>query len=59
MQVSEAAGVASAAGIHIQTSMIVSLVLAALLTVGAFFLYRGRQKLLGPGGWAVLRPVLP
>ena len=45
MQVSEAAGVASAAGIHIQTSMIVSLVLAALLTVGAFFLYRGRQKL--------------
>ena len=45
MQVSEAAGVASAAGIHIQTSMIVSLVLVALLTVGAFFLYRGRQKL--------------
>ena len=45
MQVSEAAGVASAAGIHIQTSMIVSLVLATLLTVGAFFLYRGRQKL--------------
>lgn len=45
MQVSEAAGVASAAGIHIQTSMIVSLVLAALLTVGAFFLYRSRQKL--------------
>ena len=45
MQVSEAAGVASAAGIHIQTSMIVSLVLAALLTVGSFFLYRGRQKL--------------
>lgn len=45
MQISEAAGVASAAGIHIQTSMIVSLVLAALLTVGAFFLYRGRQKL--------------
>ena len=45
MQVSEAAGVASAAGIHIQTSMVVSLVLAALLTVGSFFLYRGRQKL--------------
>ena len=45
MQVSEAAGVASAAGIHIQTSMIVSPVLAALLTVGSFFLYRGRQKL--------------
>ena len=45
MQVSEAAGVASAAGIHIQTSMIVSLVLAALLTMGSFFLYRGRQKL--------------
>ena len=45
MQVSEAAGVASAAGIHIQTSMIVSLVLSALLTVGSFFLYRGRQKL--------------
>ena len=45
MQVSEAAGVASAAGIHIQTSMVVSLALAALLTMGAFFLYRGRQKL--------------
>ena len=45
MQVSEAAGVASAAGIHIQTSMVVSLVLAVLLAVGSFFLYRGRQKL--------------
>ena len=44
-QVSEAAGVASAAGIHIQTSMILSAVLVLVLTVGSFFLYRGRQKL--------------
>lgn len=34
MQVSEAAGVASAAGIHIQTSMIVSIVVVLVLTVG-------------------------
>lgn len=45
MQVSEAAGVASAAGIHIQTSMIVSIVLILLAAVGAFFLYRHRPKL--------------
>ena len=44
-QVSEAAGVASAAGIHVQTSMILSAVLVLVLTVGSFFLYRGRQKL--------------
>ena len=44
-QVSEAAGVASAAGIHIQISMVVSIVLVAVLTVGSFFLYRGREKL--------------
>ena len=43
-QVSEAAGVASAAGIHIQTSMVVSAVLVLVLTVGSFFLYRGRRK---------------
>ena len=43
-QVSEAAGVASAAGIHIQTSMVVSLILVAALTVGSFFLYKGRNK---------------
>ena len=45
MQVSEAAGVASAAGIHVQTSMVVSGVVVLALTVGSFFLYRGRQKL--------------
>ena len=46
-QISEAAGVASAAGIHIQTSMVISLILVAALTVGSFFLYKGRNKL----GW--------
>ena len=45
MQVSEAAGVAAAAGIHIQTSMVVSIVIIVLLVVVSFFLYRGRQKL--------------
>ena len=45
MQVSEAAGVASAAGIHVQKSMVVSGVVVLALTVGSFFLYRGRQKL--------------
>ena len=45
MQVSEAAGVASAAGIHVQTSMVLSGVVVLALTVGSFFLYRGRQKL--------------
>lgn len=44
-QVSEAAGVASAAGIHIQTSMVVSIVIILLLLVASFFLYRGRKKL--------------
>ena len=43
-QVSEAAGVASAAGIKIQTSMIVTIVVELALTVGSFFLYRGRHK---------------
>ena len=47
MQVSEAAGVASAAGIHIQTSMIVSIAVVLVLVVGSFFLYRKRAKL----GW--------
>ena len=42
-QVSEAAGVA--AGIHIQTSMVVSIVIILLLLVASFFLYRGRKKL--------------
>ena len=41
MQVSEAAGVASAAGIHVQKSMVVSGVVVLALTVGSFFLYRG------------------
>ena len=40
MQVSEAAGVASAAGIHVQKSMVVSGVVVLALTVGSFFLYR-------------------
>ena len=44
-QVSEAAGVASAAGIHIQTSMVVSIVIILLLLMASFFLYRGRKKL--------------
>ena len=44
-QVSEAAGVASAAGIHIQTSMVISIVIILLLLVASFFLYRGRKKL--------------
>ncbi len=43
-QVSEAAGVASAAGIKIQTSMVVSIAAVLALTVGSFFLYRGRHK---------------
>lgn len=43
-QVSEAAGVASAAGIKIQTSMIVTIVVELALTVGSFFLFRGRHK---------------
>ena len=45
MQVSEAAGVASPAGNHVQKSMVVSGVVVLALTVGSFFLYRGRQKL--------------
>ena len=44
MQVSEAAGVASAAGIKIQTSMIVTIIVVLVLMVGSFFLYRGRHK---------------
>ena len=43
-QVSEAAGVASAAGIKIQTSMIVTVVVEQALMAGRFFLYRGRHK---------------
>ena len=47
-QVSEAAGVASAAGLHIQTSMVVSIALVLVLTVGSFFLYRGRAGVRWP-----------
>ena len=47
MQVSEAAGVASAAGIHVQKSMVVSGVVVLALTVGSFFLYRGVRSCLG------------
>ena len=43
-QVSEAAGVASAAGIKIQTSMIVTVVVELALMAGSFFLSRGRHK---------------
>ena len=43
-QVSEAAGVASAAGLKIQTSMVVTIIVVLALTVGSFFLYRGRHK---------------
>ena len=43
-QVSEAAGVESAAGIKIQTSMIVTAVVELALMAGSFFLYRGRHK---------------
>ena len=43
-QVSEAAGVASAAGIKIQTSMIVTVVVELALMADSFFLYRGRHK---------------
>lgn len=44
MQVSEAAGVASAAGLKLQTSMVVSIVLVLALTVASFFIYRGRLR---------------
>lgn len=44
-QVSEAAGVVSAAGVHIQTSMIISAAMILVLTVISFFVYRGRRKL--------------
>lgn len=43
-QVSEAAGVASAAGIKIQLSMIVTVVIVLVLVVCSYFLYRGRHK---------------
>ena len=43
-QVSEAAGVASAAGIRIQTSMVVSMVVVLGLMAASFFLYRHRLK---------------
>ncbi len=47
-QVSEAAGVASAAGIKIQPSMAITLLLGIAMTVGSYFLYRGyaKQKML-------------
>ena len=43
-QVSEAAGVASAAGIKVQTSMVVTIIIVLVLTAGSFFLYKGRHK---------------
>lgn len=43
-QVSEAAGVASAAGLKIQPSMVVTIIVVLALTVGSFFLFRGRHK---------------
>ena len=43
-QVSEAAGVASAAGIKIQTSMIVTIVVELGLMIVSFFLYRSRHR---------------
>ena len=56
MQVSEAAGVASAAGIHVQKSMVVSGVVVLALTVGSFFLYRGVRSCRGCSVWRALRP---
>lgn len=50
MQVSEAAGVASAAGLKLQTSMVVSIVLVLALTVASFFVYRGRLRSAGCQG---------
>ena len=47
-QVEEAAGVAAAAGLKVQTSMICSGILLVVLTAGAFFLYRRRPKLVLP-----------
>ena len=43
-QVSEAAGVASAAGLKIQPSMVVTIIVVLVLMAGSFFLYRGRHK---------------
>ena len=43
-QVSEAAGVASAAGIKIQPSMIVTIVAVLVLMVASFFVYRGQRR---------------
>ena len=56
MQVSEAAGVASAAGIHVQKSMVVSGVVVLALTVGSFFLYRGVKSCRGCSVWRASRP---
>ena len=53
MQVSEAAGVAAAAGIHIQTSMVVSIVIIVLLVVVSFFLYCQCGSYLRPALWRV------
>lgn len=44
-QVGEATGVMGAAGIVVQTSMIVSGVILLALTILSFFLYRGRAKI--------------
>ena len=35
---------ASAAGLKIQPSMVVTIIVVLVLTVGSFFLYRGRHK---------------
>ena len=43
-QVSEAAGVASAAGLKIQTSMVVTIFVVLALAVASFFVYRGRLR---------------
>ena len=43
-QVSEDAGVASAAGLKIQPSMVVTIIVVLVLMAGSFFLYRGRHK---------------
>ena len=57
-QVSEAAGVASAAGLKIQPSMVVTIIVVLALTVGSFFLFRGVTNSAGCPGWRALPPRL-
>lgn len=59
MQVSEAAGVASAAGIKIQTSMIVTIVVVLVLMVGSFSCTAGGISSGGCPVWRAVRPPLP